>query len=59
MSNSLWHFPRKDFAERVMQSFLSGGSTALTLFALFSCQVDLGPIELIGVDRQPAIFVGI
>ena len=33
MSNSLWHFPRTDFAERVMQSFLSGGSTALTLFA--------------------------
>jgi len=33
MSNSPWHFPRKDFAERVMQSFIDGGSTALTLFA--------------------------
>jgi len=33
MSNSPWHFPRKDFADRVMQSFVSGGSTALTLFA--------------------------
>lgn len=33
MSNSPWHFPRTEFAERVMQSFISGGSTALTLFA--------------------------
>jgi len=33
MSNSPWHFPRTDFARRVMQSFVSGGSTALTLFA--------------------------
>lgn len=33
MSNSPWHFPRTEFADRVMQSFISGGSTALTLFA--------------------------
>lgn len=33
MSNSPWHFPRTEFADRVMRSFLSGGSTALTLFA--------------------------
>lgn len=33
MSNSPWHFPRTDFANRVMHSFVSGGSTALTLFA--------------------------
>jgi len=33
MSNSPWHFPRTEFAERVIQSFISGGSTALTLFA--------------------------
>ena len=33
MSNSPWHFPRKDFAERVTASFVDGGSTALTLFA--------------------------
>lgn len=33
MSNSPWHFPRRDFADRVMQSFIAGGSTALTLFA--------------------------
>jgi len=33
MSNSPWHFPRTDFAERVMRTFISGGSTALTLFA--------------------------
>jgi len=33
MSNSHWHFARTEFAERVMQSFVSGGSTALTLFA--------------------------
>jgi hypothetical protein len=33
MSNSPWHYPRTDFAERVMNTFISGGSTALTLFA--------------------------
>lgn len=33
MSNSPWHYPRTEFADRVMQSFVSGGSTALTLFA--------------------------
>jgi len=33
MSNSPWHFPRTEFAERVMKSFVTGGSTALTLFA--------------------------
>ncbi|ASP35909.1 hypothetical protein [Labrenzia sp. VG12] len=33
MSSSPWHFPRTEFAERVMQSFTTGGSTALTLFA--------------------------
>lgn len=33
MSNSPWHFPRTELATRVMQSFISGGSTALTLFA--------------------------
>lgn len=33
MSNSPWHFPRTEFAERVIQAFMSGGSTALTLFA--------------------------
>jgi uncharacterized protein len=33
VSNSPWHYPRTDFADQILGSFLSGGSTALTLFA--------------------------
>ncbi|MEO0401482.1 MAG: ATP-binding protein, partial [Pseudomonadota bacterium] len=33
MSNSPWHYPRTTFADQVLGAFLTGGSTALTLFA--------------------------